>query len=1332
MNAKFSILSFPQRWEENKLVIRALVMPRNFNPLFPNVVEVNTPAWVDSTIGLTARLISDPDVYPSLTVTPEPFKFSDAETAMPPGVGSIFTAIEQQLGGISDTTRLQKPVPNDRARKYLPESYRSSFNFTQVKNKDASIDDSYHCKIKDSTKKIPGFISKIDMSWGKVFAYCLRQPALAKSVGFIYEASFDVDPELVKNGSWIYIDFDERCSYHDAMELDQQLVKRYAARLPKLKAGVSRQLFAAIQFPVLIKAPVPEDMLSEDIPLVPSQFDELILEAVQYDDGFCKIVHANQPVSSDLLREKEDKELPVITDAGIRLAWDDEQVLTWMNRQIKPDPQFADPRRTDAPMGIMQYRVDVREVNEGVPDNWVPLCRIKNKGDLNLGGVIIDRANLEIETGVEVYPSKPDGDENSEFWLPQYFAQWIGKSLVLPDRDAINIFKKDQTNDPLKKVNPQDRYEAAGLDDFKLLYGHNYEFRIRLADIAGGGPELNDQRIYDGARPEGKCNFRRRVQPQAIRLQNALPTSDDVYFEDEQILMKRPLLGYPSVLYTGHYPNAVQDLINDGDIAIAEKRVVGLPDPDVEAVEIIVEVKALEMDMLLRHNHDSKESYAKLYIAKRLFPADMQGDLSVSITYVDAPVLMFTDSDNLGDLGLVANGENINDINEIVLPSSRDIRITIVPVVAQKDNYYATDSVLHKKGKPISFITRRDSKNERDLFKSTGNEDMIRGLWLQPDSNDYLKASNTKIFVEQLAVAGESKIMERLVSAIDQSIDVEAKGMSLVGKMGSRIQFGASRLIRNNLSPDSTSITISTKSDLFNQWIIPVTLLLNRDWTWDGFKPVSIQFFRKKKWVGRGQSIEERDLIEWGEEEFVGDVEFKQTINIQSLYNPDRSQTGICFLDALEPKPEKTSDFPEELMVQYSVRPIFNHSEEPEKDDPLELTLHLPVTTKPAQMPKIVSAGIAQSEYRHDEMYANTDPRRRYLWIEFDQPLDDVNDAYFIRMLAYSPDPLLAQWTTDMMKAPKEPDLPLNPEPVRMISPLHSDDRAGLNAMQELVQADDSKVHYLVPLPPGLHASSAELFGFFTYEIRVGHKVGWNTAQARFGRALRTTGVQHPAPQLFCTVNRNEKHIMVTAPFAQTVFNGSDATSNPPRTQLWALLYAQVKRADGEANRNILLDDQLLIRQRKNFQQVVINSDAVQYGITGWRNKDVTQMLNALGLPIDCNLSVLVVEMLPTYDKFFAKQESTRGQRFTSSMQVFDLEKGMNITHFRSMMQESGRLAMERQFELETDLQSRIEEGIISQADKEEQLRPLTDHLGTQRILRTSTLVAVPEVCCTE
>ena len=85
---------------------------------------------------------------------------------------------------------------------------------------------------------------------------------------------------------------------------------------------------------------------------------------------------------------------------------------------------------------------------------------------------------------------------------------------------------------------------------------------------------------------------------------------------------------------------------------------------------------------------------------------------------------------------------------------------------------------------------------------------------------------------------------------------------------------------------------------------------------------------------------------------------------------------------------------------------------------------------------------------------------------------------------------------------------------------------------------------------------------------------------------------------------------MVTAPFAQTVFNGADVTSNPPRTQLWALLYAQVKRADDKAYRNVLLDDQLFIRQRPKIDAlglpiIDINTDAVQYGITGWKNKDV-------------------------------------------------------------------------------------------------------------------------------
>jgi hypothetical protein len=79
-------------------------------------------------------------------------------------------------------------------------------------------------------------------------------------------------------------------------------------------------------------------------------------------------------------------------------------------------------------------------------------------------------------------------------------------------------------------------------------------------------------------------------------------------------------------------------------------------------------------------------------------------------------------------------------------------------------------------------------------------------------------------------------------------------------------------------------------------------------------------------------------------------------------------------------------------------------------------------------------------------------------------------------------------------------------------------EHAGINAMQQMEKSMDTERHfYLLPLPPGLHHESAELFGFFTYEFRYGHtdKV-WSTAQGRFGIPFRLTGLQHPAPNMYC------------------------------------------------------------------------------------------------------------------------------------------------------------------------------------------------------------------------
>ena len=1344
MASTLSILTFPQRWENNQLTIRALIIPRNIDPTLDDQIVPGTPAWCNATIALQASLLQDADEYPDTTKPDN--KFPMLGIAMPANTADIFNEIVTQLGGIKSTAKLEIAVKENRARKYLPESYRNSFNFTSPRTKDAAIDDSYHCAIKDKTEAIPNFVTTEDsLSWGKVFAYCLRQPALAQRVGFVYEATIDVDPELLKKGGWIYIDLDTDCSYKTAMDADPTLVKRFAARLPKLKPAVDRSLFAAIQFPVLVDVPVKLD--DEDVPVAPNNMDELLIEAAQYDDGFCKIVHANQPVSSDLLREKEDKELPVITDAGIRLAWDDEQLLIWMNRQLKKDENLlTNGGRNIAPMGVMQYRVDVRLNSDVIPNPnpWLPLCRVKNRADLAIGLNIIDAANEEKELGVEVYPAQLDHRKTEPFWLPQYYANWIGKSLVLPDIDAINIFQKEQNNVPKKQATKFDQYGAAGLDGFQLLYGTKYDFRVRLADISGGGPTIDSNGVYAAAAPEGFCDFRRMVQPQTVRLQEVLPEKDDEFFIGNELNMQRPLLGYPSVLFTGRYANAVSDLTADA-VNATGKREVGLADPDVESVEVLVEVKALEMDMLLRHDTDSRESYAKLYITQRKFDTPFDSILNIPLTFVDAPVLNFTDSTDLGTLGLVVGGDDINLHNDIVLPKSRNVRITLRPVVKNIPEYYAKDSSLPKKGKPVVIVTRRAGEDETSLFKPTADVDKIRGIWLQPDTDTYLRASLSEIFIENSAITNTSSMIERLTDAIDKSIDVESKGLSLLGKQGVRIQFGASRFIRHNMSPDSTNLTFSTKSDLLNHWIIPITLLLNRDWTWDGAMPVSFDVFRQKKMIGAGLTDEEIDAIAWGDEERVGDIEMKQAINIQALYNPDRSQTQLCFLDAVEPKTEDPTALPEEIMLQYRIKANFKSLPDaavPNTDADTVLQLHLPMTTKPAQVPKIVSAGLAESKYVNDELYSSTEPRKRYLWLEFAEPLRNKKDAYFIRMLAYSPDPLLARWESDMFKAPEEPALPINPEPIRVITWGHIDDKSGLNARQELTKADDSEVHYLVNIPEGLHDGSAELFGFFTYELSVGHKIGWCTAQSRYGSVLRVTGVQHPLPQLYCVVNRNEKHIMVTAPFAQTVFNGADVTSKPPRTQLWALLYAQVKRADDLVYRNILLDDQLFVRQRISVdpqtgaQVIDINTDAVQYGITGWKNKDVNRMLQEYGLPIDSSLSVLVVEMLPTYEKF--NSPFTRGNNITnvrsdfSNRNMVNFEEGMHIEYFKVGLNYAAAAASAKQQQSEAELQSRMEEAFIDQAQKEELIRPLTEQLGSERILRTSTLVPVPPICCAE
>jgi hypothetical protein len=324
-----------------------------------------------------------------------------------------------------------------------------------------------------------------------------------------------------------------------------------------------------------------------------------------------------------------------------------------------------------------------------------------------------------------------------------------------------------------------------------------------------------------------------------------------------------------------------------------------------------------------------------------------------------------------------------------------------------------------------------------------------------------------------------------------------------------------------------------------------------------------------------------------------------------------------------------------------------------------------------------------------------------------------------------------------------------------VVPPGATNDLAGLRAMQPMEKSTSSDRHYLLPLPPNLHAESDEMFGFFTYEFRIGHfrdpvsgEMVWTTAQGRYGRRLRATGMQHPAPTLTCMPNRDDDKLWVTAPYAVAVHQGKNVTADPPRTELWALLYAQVKQANNQDYRNILLDDRpldwriqvepekdkpLLERYSdaelhllrsiafKTFKYEIDaaavtnklklvnfttkNKDATRYGTVIWTQNEVEQLLANLGLPVSSQLSVVVVEILP--------------QITNIREHVSRLDKPRNLDSTANLVADPGA----------------FRDAIISSPDAPsgaaiaDRPSPVSDELGHHRILRASPLTEIPEIC---
>lgn len=1357
------ILTFPQRYENGRIVFNIVIIPRNLNPLAP--LKDGQPAFADARLEFKAMVINSLDGLP-LTGNVN-FELETELEAAVENTRPVWEALKVQLeqfdGRKIDDEETGKPDQKasaaiekykDRAiRKYLPESYRASFNFVKARTRYALTGDEYQCAVKNKDKQISDEPSYRDtLSWGKVIAYCLRNPLLAEKAGLIYKASirFPENEKLFETGGWLYTELTAGSDFSGIGKL------QFAARIPALKGKNERVLFAPVQFPV-------REMAENN-----TGYDEVMREAIFYDDGFAKVVHANQPVNQDLLQEK-DKSNPPLKDIGMRLGWDDEQIAIWFNRQmLQKEEQTGNP--VEAPLGVFGYRVDVKTEDD---DRWHSQNSVVAERGTALaqGRIPIAEPGAVLEPGIEIHPASHGNSQEEGFWLPMYFASWTGKPVTIADKDAeeINMLTPEQMEQPRPDL-PDNTINTIAkktyhpyIPDpehiFPLVYGNDYQFRIRMMDISGGGPLVGDEPINGGERPVARAHFKRHVAAGSLNLLNAKEAYDlldkgtaEVPLADTSILenivdaqqpvlrIKRPLLGYPAVVYTGKYTDAIEQLKAIlGSLPAGSAKTaldIGLADPDVDHFIVQVEVKSLEMDNVLSEN--GRESYVLWY--------EKEYTLSQAVNKYDQEFALSIVYRDFKALDYERPPEDKGGPSELILPTSRHLRLTFIPIIKMADDDYADKGIFE--GKKIRLTSFKPAGNERDLLLTT--EMGLKAIYLQPEH----PADQHKVLAQQHFIA--LNILKSTtppeLSRLADALNLIAHNLTIEGEKGKRTQFGCSRLMRHSLAPDSSSVSFSSLGELYNQWVIAVDYTLNRDWAWDALKPESVSVFRKWK--------HELDEEYPEEDELVGMIRLSDTANINALYDADRKSTRLIFLDAFDPK--KVNDvFPTETQLMYRFVPNFRKEFSAAlKDTDPELgkgdvtaEVHLPVTIIPHQVPQLVSAGIALSPYVADmEKYASTEMRQRFLWLEMAAPPADPNDTYFVRVLANAPDPLLCSMNEELVSYdPADPPLGVNAEKIRVISPGMDNDYAGMGAMQQMIaedSTDGNTRYYMVPLPPGLHADSDELFGFFSYEIRLGHKKElWSTAQARYGRPLKVNGVQHPAPALSCNAFRRKyevwqglrgrlleskkpgfefenregtgrgrkllkkimnNELVITAPFATAVLNGKNVSARPPQTSLWYMLYAQVRQADGRSYRNLLIDSDLMPYVPPEPDKTAgtgmrSKEEGTLYGTAVLKLKDVETKLVAFGLPGNSSLSVLCVEMFP-------------------------LDNTWHIENDRKKMRYNREATHEEVYHLDGYKEESIHAAAASRRMKIS--NPLTEGLGGYRIYRTSPLVPVADVCC--
>jgi len=1271
---ELSLMAFPQRWGGGAIAVNLLILPVGD----PTAPLGGGPVFAGTTVHLLANVIAGLEDLPTSTTAPA---LSEPVVAQPPPVApALFAALAQQFTAkgipITSAKLTKKQVTHARIKKSLPDSYTNAFPFEVPRSPDVEVGSGYCCALR---AQAPGLNEEQtgpddSIAWGQILSFVLRQPVLAQALGLIYQFSIPVPAATLAAGGFVYFALDTTIAgnpWVSDSESNSDTVKSYAARLPALGA-TSRPLFAATLIPIVATPG--------------SNLTAAQLEAAEYDDGFAQVVHSNQPTTIDAATLEADR-IPPGTDAGIQVGWDDEQVTIWLNNQldllrvrVDLSPAADTP---EAPLGVIGYRVDVRL--QGAT-GWSSLCVVN--GTLPFSQTAPGPPASTSITGDEfwlapapVRPSEgtpggpPDNSTNvQDAWLPLYFGLWTGSSLVLPDPTvtylAAAAAASPTGSPPVPPTTPPNpRPDLTGVP--VLRYGNDYEFRVRFVDLTGGGPLAADQPLHPGPAPTALARFRRYVPPKALVVDSSqewggYPAVPPPTGEIDSLTVRRPRIGYPEAVFAGVDPSTYSPANIAALVATAHanRDALDVPDPDVDSFDVIVEARVPA--------HDSGDpgtdpgdldgNFRAIYTVNVPFSGDPSADSAVTLT------LDYTDGiDDISTVEAPATGTTT-----IPIPTARNVRVRLQPVLAARTNYYGPDSP--PAGPYSDYIVRKAATVEDPLFPSTPATE-LSACFFQPGSN--------------------------IAQLLAQQGGLVQNGLTLSGAAGRRTVFGASGALRHSISGDASSITFSNQTELLGHWIVVCSMELERDWTWDGFVQPSAASAGAPLQSGQPSLSLSVDSLPAP----IASIAVPRVVSPATVSDPstppDRSGSRIVFFDAIDPNPAP-GKFPAVLTPTYTVTATLESG----ATQSYTLPITLPITTPPAQTPKIVATGLAESAYAASSDYSETSPRDRFLWIEFDRPIADTgDDGYFGRVLAYGPDPILAgelQPTPEpdeMLPETAEPALPIDPEAIRVVFSGQSADESGLDAMTALVPATGGgpgapATFFMLPLPPGVSAEDLQLFGFWTYEFRVGHHKKWSTAQGRFGRPLRVTGIQHPPPHLTCSVARDEALIAVTAPYATTVLNGRrvfSAAASDPRTEIWFMLYAQVLQADGASYRNILIENALGKTTPAGDPAGPAAPLASAPKATGvFPEKLILTRLELLGLARTSPLSVLAVELLPF---------------------------GQRVPVHKSVFGEAGGAGEDATGEVGAG------EGAVNEPD------PLGADLGTRRILRTSPLTALPTIC---